>query len=143
MERFGLFVFAGICFAVPLIKLRKIVHLQGGYVLPMFPLIVSEVLVDNQQLVPLVEIPGQGQVRNADSRSAEYKVLVESEAGTIALPADETCGIVPVQRGELLPQDEMSTAGIVGLFKFQSTDYHILDIEFLALRITQEADKVA
>ncbi|SHI53357.1 Chemotaxis signal transduction protein [Malonomonas rubra DSM 5091] len=143
MERLGLFVFSGSFYAVPLITLRKIVHQQNGYLLPKLPLAVSEVLVENKQLIPLVALPGQDLGRISENRGAEYKVLVESEAGTIALPADETCGIIAAHKGELLPAEEGESAGIKGRFNYQSTDYHILDIDFLALRMTQVTDKVA
>ena len=136
MARFGLFRFAAAAYALPLLQLRKIVHQWPGYRLPLLPATVSEVLVEGDRLIPLVNLPCVSGVDLPVIRNAEYKVLAESEAGVVAFPADVTCGIVAEQKGELSAVVN-GAAGTNGIFKYQGQEYHILDIDFLALRVVQ------
>ena len=138
MTRFGLFRFATADYALPLLQLRKIVHQWRGYRLPLLPATVSEVLVEGDRLVPLVNLPGVARADLPMIRNAAYKVLVDSEAGVVAFPADVTCGIVAEQKGEV-SADAEEEAGTNGIFKYQGQEYHILDIDFLALRVAQES----
>jgi len=139
MQRLGLFRFASATYALPLLRLRKIVHQWRGYRLPLLPVTVSEVLVDGHIMVPLINPPVSLGVEQSVIRNAAYKVLVESEAGVVAFPADVTCGIVAEQKGELSAAAEGVGIGTNGIFKYQGQIYHILDIDFLALRIAQKS----
>lgn len=138
MTRFGLFRFATADYALPLLQLRKIVHQGRGYRLPLLPAAVSEVLVERDLLVPLLNPPSAAGIDLTVIRNAAYKVLVDSEAGVVAFPADATCGIVAEQKGEVSAGPE-SAAGTKGIFKYQGQEYQILDIDFLALRVAQES----
>jgi len=143
MERYGLFSFGAFYYALPLLRLQKILHRYQGYFLPLLPDTVSEVLVDVGCLVPLVCLPAQHVGEGGPPRTAAYKVIVESEAGLVAFPADEACGIVAKQKGEVVATSEEWSAGIAEVFKYQGKEYPILDIDFLAFRMTQKSDKIA
>lgn len=138
MIRYGLFRFDSLGYAVPLFRLRKILYLCSGYRLPRLPASVAETLVDDGRLVPLMRLPFLTDLDGQSVRTAKYKVLAESEAGTVAFPAEVTCGIVAEQKGALLDSDGKQISGIAGIFKYQGQEFKILDIDLLAIEMTRE-----
>ena len=137
MTRYGLFAFGAEGYAVPLLQLRKIVCQKTGYILPHLPAAIAEVLVDEGRLVPLLELAFLTPDGGAYPRTAQYKVFAESEAGIVAFPADMTCGIVAENKGVLLFPVKESVPGIIGTFNTQEKEFIILDIDFLAIQMTQ------
>lgn len=140
MIRYGLFRIGSVGYAVPLLQLRKIVHQAMGYSLPCLPAMVAEVLVSEGRLVPLLMLPFFSEGGLLVSRSAEYKILTESESGMVALPAGETCGIVAGDKGTLMVFEGKHSSGIVGTFECQGREFKILDIDFLAISLTQGSE---
>jgi chemotaxis signal transduction protein len=136
MIRYGLFRYGSLAYAVPLERLRKIVHQCPGFRLPRLPGAVAELLVDVEQLVPVLKLPAVLESEELTARTVEYKVLAESEAGTVAFPAELTCGIVAEQKGRLQSPDDLP-AGMSGVFNYQEKDFKILDIDTLAIGMTQ------
>lgn len=138
MIRYGLFQYGLFGYAVPLLRMRKIVHLRAGYRLPRLPASVAEVLIDDGQLVPLLRLPNLTSSEELTPRMVEYKVLVESEAGAVAFPAEVTCGIVAEHKGELLDSVDEQVSGVTGIFKYQDRKFKILDIDLVAIGMTQK-----
>lgn len=139
MKRFGLFRVGELGFAIPLSQIQKILQGSKGYRLPRLPGAVSAVLVDDGQLIPLFDL-GQrlGDGTPLEQSMQGYQVLVESEYGTVALPADLTGRIVTEQKGQLVAvAAEEKDYGTVGQFVYQDEEYIILDIDFLAIEMTQ------
>ena len=139
MKRFGLFRLGELGFAISLLLIQKILQGSKSYMLPRLPGAVSAVLVDAGQLVPLLDLEkilGEGAQREQSMQG--YQVLVESEYGTIALPADLTGRIVTEQKGQLLTlAAKEKNVGTVGKFIYKSEEYNVLDINFLAIEMTQ------
>ena len=140
MIRFGLFRIGGFGFAVALEQIEKILQNPKSYRLPHLPKGVAAVLVDSEQLVPLLDL---SQLFGTEDRLVNgtqgYQILIESEYGTIALPADLTGKIVTEDKGELSATDEQKkNLGIVGTFIYQNEEYNLLDINFLAIEMTQD-----
>jgi chemotaxis signal transduction protein len=140
MIRYGLFRFGSLAYAVPLLRMCKILHLQTGHRLPRLPVGVAEILIDDGRLVPVLRLPiAPGAEPDGPSvREAEYKVLVESEAGAVAFSAEVTCGIVAEQKGKLLDPDGEQISEVIGIFKYQGKEFKILDIDLLAIGMTQK-----
>nr|WP_303720568.1 chemotaxis protein CheW [Malonomonas rubra] len=138
MIRYGLFCYGSFAYAVPLLSMRKIVHQRRGYLLPMLPKVVAEILVDDGRLVPVVELSQITDRQEMSACSANYKVLASSVAGTVAFPAEVTCGIVAAQKGQLLPTKGAGMTGITGVFGYQGKEYNILDVDYLAMAMTEE-----
>jgi chemotaxis signal transduction protein len=136
MKRFGLFQIGQLDYAISLLQILKILQNSTTYVLPRFPRAVSAVLVDGAQLIPLLDL-GQllGENTQQEKPAPGYQVLVESEYGIVALPADLTGRIVAEPKGELLAVSKEKDVGIVGRFKYQNKRYNILDIDFLVIEI--------
>ena len=137
MIRYGLFAFGSFDYAISLQRMRKIVHQFSGYRLPRIPDAVAEILVCDGQLVPLLKLSNSGGIMSSSARLAEYKVLTESEAGLVAFPADVACGIAAEGKGELSEAEGEPISGVAGIFNYQGQKFKILDIDLLALKMTQ------
>lgn len=138
MKRFGLFKLGRLHYAIALLQLRKIVQDVATYPLPRLPLSVSVVLIDDGNLIPLLNLElFFGAEAQTETTASEYQVLVESEYGAVALPADLNGRIVSEKRGTSTAVSHSSEAWVVGEFNFQNIDYKILDINFLAIEMTQ------
>lgn len=139
MRRLGLFRLGELNFAISLLQIQKILQNSKSYTLPRLPEAVSSVLVDDGELVPVLDLEqilGEGEQLELTDQG--YQVLVESEYGTVAFPADLTGRIVTEQKGTLSSTTEKEKCfGIVGTFVYQGEEYNILDIDFLAIEMTQ------
>ncbi|MDX2479544.1 MAG: chemotaxis protein CheW [Desulfuromusa sp.] len=139
MRRFGLFKIGKLGFAIPLLQIQKILQGSKSYLLPRLPGAVSAVLVDDGQLIPLLNV-GQilGEGSQWEQPGQSYQVFVESEHGTVALPADLTGRIVAEQKGTLSTMTaKEKDFGTLGKFVYHGEEYNILDINFLAIEMTQ------
>ncbi|MEA3361823.1 MAG: chemotaxis protein CheW [Thermodesulfobacteriota bacterium] len=139
MNRFGLFQIGALGFAVSLQQIQKILQNSKSYTLPRLPGGVSAVLVDAGQLIPLLDLSQVvGGGTQSEQTTQSYQVLVESEYGTVALPADMTGRIVDEKKGELstIATQEIDM-GSVGKFIYKNKEYTVLDINFLAIEMTQ------
>ncbi len=139
MSRLGLFRIGEYGFAVSLPQIQKILQNSKSYLLPRLPGAVLAVLVDAGQLIPLLDLSQMvGEKILLGQTTESYQVLVESEYGTVALPADLTGRIVAEQKGELSPIDAQEISfSTVAKFTYQGEEYNVLDIDFLAIEMTQ------
>jgi len=138
MSRFGLFQIGQFKFAVSLQQIQKILQNSKIYNLPRLPKGVAAVLVDAGQLIPLLDLQQMMGSETQRQATQSYQVLVESEYGTVALPADLTGRIVDEQKGELSTMvAHKVNFGSVGNFIYQNEEYSVLDINFLATEMTQ------
>lgn len=139
MNRFGLFRAGGLDYAISLMQIQKITQDGKVYSLPRLPRAVLAVLVDNDQLIPLLNLGLLfGEKAYSLKQSSGYQVLVESEYGIVALPADLSGRIVTAKQGTLSIGASAKEAWIIGEFSYQNTKYKILDINFLAIEMTQD-----
>ncbi len=138
MGRFGLFQLGELNYSLPLPQIKKIRQGAALFALPRLPEGVVAVLVDDGQLIPLLDLNmlTEAPAGLADAGSG-YQILVDSEYGTVALPARLTGKIVTEGKGELLAAKESQPAWIAGEFVYQGTKYMIIDINFLAVEMTQ------
>ena len=139
MMRYGLFRIGTLKYAISLLQIQKILQGSKGYILPRLPGGVSAVLIDDGELVPLLDL---GRMLGVDPQrelaKQSYQVLVDSEYGTVALPADLTGRIVTEQKGTLPKVTaKEKDFGTVGKFVYQCEEYNVLDINFLAIEMTQ------
>jgi len=125
---------------VPLFQLRKVLRDQRIFSLPKLPDGVIGVLVTESLLVPVID--PQKVVAGASAlEPADYLVLLESEYGTLAVPAGLTCGVVSEQKGTITPGDETANSWVTGQFHYQDSVFQILDIDFLASVLAQSGFK--
>ncbi len=136
MNRLGLFRVDGIHYAVPLPRLVRIVQQPRCFPLPRLPRGVDAVLVENERLVPLLNLPMFMDIEAVQGQP-EYVVFADSEYGTIALPALETCGIVAKQKGRAIYMAGEHASIRAGEFDYLQNRFTILDIDCLTMRLTQ------
>ena len=143
MNRFGLFRSGGLDYAIPLVRLIRVLPAGCCHFLPRLPPGVTGVVVDSGKLIPQVDLarllPGSGD----PGRPTAYQVLVESECGTLALPAEQSYGIVAEQKGKLVSTGEPAALGLGNEFYFQEKVFQVLDIDCLAIGLIQDTDKLS
>ncbi|MCF6177994.1 MAG: chemotaxis protein CheW [Geopsychrobacter sp.] len=132
--KIGLFHLQGRGYAVPLGHLLRVV--DNGYVapLPLLPAGVAGMLVLENQIIPLLDSDWLSGVPAGWGLRAEFKVLVATEYGSVALPADQTVGIVAESR--CLQIDSVPRAG------FMATDlgycgkrYQVLNLDLFNMSL--------
>lgn len=125
-------------YAISLLQMKKIIQDADTFLLPGLPRAVSSVLVDEEQLVPVLDLGLLcGATSMAERKASTYQVLVESEYGVVALPATLDSKIVSEKKGILSRPTESKTSWITREFTYQNIKYKILDINFLAVELTQ------
>jgi len=136
MNAFGLFQAGELDYAVPLVQIRKIIQGSAIYSLPLLPAGVDHVLVHESTLIPIV-LPGQQDGGCVPSREAEYYLLVDSEYGSLAFATQANSRIIAVHKGTLSVPREREVSWQIGTFYYQERAFKILDIDVLAMEITQ------
>ncbi len=137
MSRFGLFSAGALSFAIPLLQIKKILQDSRPFALPCLPATVTGVLVDEDRLVPVLDVGLLHDNGTCSEKSYLYHVLVESEYGTLALPADLSVRIVSEQKGTITTALKEYPPWVVGIFYCQEMKHFILNIDFLAIEMTQ------
>jgi len=136
MTRLGLFQHQQSDYAVPLARLRTLLHRVPVFPMPRLPGGLHGVLVFSGELVPVLDL-GIFWKRGDQPGEIEYQVLIESEYGTLAIPAQQTCGIVPENKGTITAVERTEPAWLAGRFIYQGRTFRILDIDFLTMGLTQ------
>ncbi len=136
MNRLGLFQVAGLYYALPLPRLMRIDQNPRCFALPKLPQGVVAVLVENASLVPMLDLQTFLETATVQAQP-EYAVFAATEFGAIALPAEETCGIVAEQKGRANYLARVDASIQAGEFEYQQNRFIILDIDILTMRLTQ------
>lgn len=138
MNKVGIFHFCDFAFAVPLEQIKKILQNAKQYNLPCLPSVASCVLVDDNSLVPLFDSVNVYGVNSSQFEvDSGYQVLVSTEYGVVALPANLAGKIVATSKGEILELTaDTDVFGAVGKFLYDNDEYNILDINYLAIEMT-------
>ncbi len=138
MKRFGLFCCHSLSFALPLEQLDKIVQGVPLFRLPRLQPCIAAVLVDNEEIVPVLHPDCLGSTCSSEGHGAyPYYVLVLSDSGRFALPASQVHRIVSEVRGRYEPCPDNEDPGITGMFTQGDRRFDILNIEYLVLAMTQ------
>jgi chemotaxis signal transduction protein len=137
--RYVIFQGGSLNYAISLQQIQKILQGSLGYILPRLPGAVSAVIVDDGKLIPLLDLGRMfGEKHQEVLASQNYQVLVNSEYGTVALSADSTPRIISEQKGTLSKGNANERIwGTVAKFVYLSEEYNVLDINFLAIEMTQ------
>lgn len=139
MNRFGLFRGLGVDYAIPLQRLVRILPRQQCYLLPKLPEAIAGVVIGDGQLIPQIDLAQLLPCAGDENGLSAYQVLVESECGTLALLAEQSCGIVADSKGEVVAVEEPMARWIVAVFHFQGKIFQVLDIDSLAIGLIQES----
>lgn len=142
MNRYGLFSLGSLNYAVPLPLIRKIVQDANSHQLPRLPETIMAVMVEDSEIIPVIALNAWfcGAVCSS-SVASEYRVLVDTACGLVALPAEINGRIVSEHKGTLLRQKKVQTPFVDAEFRFQQTVYKILDMNFPAEEMRQVSSR--
>lgn len=99
-RKLGLFRIKNSGYAIPLDRLLRVVECGFCAILPLAPKGMAGILVLDDEVIPLLDSNWLPDVVAGQGLSAPFKVLLATEYGPVALPADTTIGIVPESRCE-------------------------------------------
>lgn len=136
MTGYGLFSSCNVDYAFPLEQIRRIIQDVPLYLLPGLPAGVEYVLVHGTALVPVLHA-GHVTKYIKGAKSSSCFVLVDSEYGTLAFAAEANGRIVAEHKGSVLFPEVRENVWEMGTFRYQSRVYRILDVDVLAMEITQ------
>jgi chemotaxis signal transduction protein len=133
-NRLGLFSLQGHSYALALSRLLRVIEAGCVYPLPLVPSGVAGMLLQEHELVPLL---GSGWlIASAPAvPAARYQVVIASEYGAMALPADTTLGIVAESRGNWQPAAESGPGFLSDRFCYQGVSYRVVNIDALAVSL--------
>lgn len=138
MKRFGLFSLSDKAFALPLARLVKIVQGVQLFRLPRLPFECVGVIVHRDLLVPVINpavlLDNRDVVREF---STTYCVIVSTDVGCLALPADQVRQIVSEDKGQLGPVEGQGGQYMSEAFVYRGSSFNIIDIDYLVLDMLQ------
>lgn len=136
-ERLGLFRLKDSGFAVPLERLLRVVEPGPGMPLPLSPLNMAGMLVLGDEIIPLLDSAWLPEVEAGQGLDARFKVLITTEYGPVALPADATVGIVAAGRGENVPGDQELEYFRPECFCYRGSRYQVLNVDKFIMSLTR------
>ncbi len=128
-ERLGLFRMAACSYAVPLGRLLRVIDNGRVEPLPLTPDRMSGMLIVDNRVVPLLDSAGLPGVEAGKELGAGFQVLLATEYGTIALPADTTVGIVAETRGKWIAGDQDVTGFLPEYFYYRKNRFLVLNVD--------------
>jgi len=131
LNRLSLFRLAGLGFALPLVVLRRVVRVPAIYPIPLAGSWLPGVFLDEGDLVPVLDLQRWLSGGNHDG-NAPYHAICMTELGPLALPAEQTDGIVDEAGGtwrEIMkePADDIPEQ----VFDFRDNAYKLVDVNEL------------
>ena len=132
-KRLGLFSFMGVGYALSLSRLLRVVEAGCVYPLPFVPLGVEGMLIQGTELVPMLGCAWL--TGSQEAAVAGFQVVVASEYGVMALPADKTQGIVAESRGNWQPEPKSRFGFLTHSFCYQEVSYRMVNIDALAVSL--------
>lgn len=137
MDRYGLFRLSGAGYAVPLERLLRIEQSDQVIWLPLMPDEMAGMLMSRDQPVPLLAsgwLPGAATEVGLD---VPYKVLIATEYGPVALPADVTIGIVSPGRGTWVETDPETAYFQPASFCYRGREYPVLNVDMFIVSLAR------
>ncbi|WP_020675604.1 chemotaxis protein CheW [Geopsychrobacter electrodiphilus] len=134
IEKFGLFSLAERGYAVPLVRLLRVLDSPRSEFIPLIPQEMAGMVVVDDEIIPLVEsalFPG---VPAGKALAAEFKVLVATEYGTVALPAEGTIGVVAADRC-VLGAAERFAGFLPEAINYRRKEYLVLDVDAFTMSL--------
>jgi len=132
MKRFGLFVLPALNVAIHLHSLVRIIQDARLFRLPLFPHGISAVIVDEQELVPVLGYGSYDTQGAAQPFSAcRDVVIVASEYGRVALSVAPTMQIVAENKCNIRLFPDAAGSVVEGELAYHEKTFAILNIDCL------------
>jgi chemotaxis signal transduction protein len=134
IRKVGLFRIGNSGFAVPLERLLRIVSDGFSSALPLIPEGMAGILVLDNEIIPVCDSNRLSAVASGNGLNAAYKILIVTEYGTVALPADMTVGIVAENRCERVASSQEDGVS-PGSIRFRDNLYQVLHIDTFMMKL--------
>ncbi len=134
-RKFGLFRLASCGYAVPLDRLLRVADCGFCATLPLIPDGMAGMLVLDGEIIPLLDsnwLPG---VEVGQGLSSGFKVLVMTEYGPLALPADLTVGIVAENRCERVSSAQEKPTFFSDSISYRDNCYQVLNADLFIMSL--------
>lgn len=128
-NKLGLFCLGNYGYAIPLKSLLRVVDGGLSVPLPLVPDAMAGMLVLDGQIIPLLDsnwLPG---VEAGRGLSASFKVIITTEYGSVALPADATIGIAAEDRCERVTSGQECTSFFTESISYRDNLYQMLNTD--------------
>ena len=134
-RKLGLFRLANYGYAVPLERLLRVVECGFCATLPLAPDGMAGMLVFDEEIIPLLDsnwLPG---VDDGKGLNAGFKVLIATEYGPVALPADTPVGIVAESRCERVASEQEAAGFFPDSVHYRDNCYRVLNTDVFMLSL--------
>jgi len=122
-------------YAVPLDRLLRVVDCGFCFPLPLVPSVMAGILILDDELIPLLDSSWLPDVIAGRSLNVEFKVLISTEYGPVALPADTAVGIVAEDRCKRVSVGQEVVNFFVDSVAYRNKCYRVLDADMLIVSL--------
>jgi len=137
MDRYGLFRLESGGFAVPLERMLRVIEAGQVTWLPLMPEQMAGMLIVDKRPVPLLDTSWLHGTKVGAGLSAPYQVLIATEFGPVALPADTTVGIVATGRGIWASAECDREYFLSESFCYRGGIYPVLNVDKFIMSLTR------
>ena len=134
-SKLGLFRLANCGYAIPVERLLRIVDCGFSTALPLIPSFMAGMLVLDDEIVPLLDSNWLPEVVAGKSLSASFKILITTEYGSVALPADATVGILEEDRCVRITSDQETVKFVSDSIRYRDSCYQVIDIDLFMMSL--------
>lgn len=124
-------------YAVHLGRLLRVEDSGEAFRVPLTPDGVVGALVVDGDLVPMLDSSWLTGVADGRNTVVPYKVLIATEFGPVALPADTTIGIVAAGRGEWVTSEQEFEYLQSKVFRYRGGEYSVLDVDMFIMSLSR------
>lgn len=133
--KIGLFRLGDYGFAVPLNRLLRVVDCGCFAPLPLIPVGMAGVLILDGALIPLLDSAWLPGVAAGKGLTADFKVLIATEYGPVALPADTTVGIVAGNRCQPVAPVQETADFFPDSVSYRDRRYLVLNVDVFMMSL--------
>ncbi len=134
-RKLGLFLLENCGYAVPLDRILRVVDCGFCTTLPLASDRMAGMLVHDDEVIPVLDSNWLSGVVAGQGLSADFKVLITTEVGTVALPADTTVGIVAENRYEQVASEQETTDFFPESICYRNNRYRVLNVDVFMLSL--------
>ncbi len=134
-RRLGLFRLENCGYAVPLDRILRVIDCGFCTTLPLVSDRMAGMLILDDEVIPVLDSNWLSGVTTGQGLSADFKILITTEVGTVALPADMTVGIVAENRYEHVASEQETTDFFLESICYRSNRYRVLNVDVFMLSL--------
>ncbi len=134
-RKLGLFRLENCGYAVPLDRILRVVDCGFCTTLPLISDRMAGMLVLDDEVIPVLDSNWLSGVAAGQGLNAGFKILLTTEVGTVALPADMTVGLVAENRYEHVTSEQETTKFFPESISYRNNRYRVLNVDVFMLSL--------